>query len=515
MIAGGGTNPELVVPSVDWLAIGPLLALMGGAVLIVMLRSVVRRRPSVYPASLALAIAAVVAAGVVLIVQWHVVSDDGASSTLAGMFRLDMFGIFLSGVVVIATLLALLISNAYLQREGLDGPEYLALVLLSATGMVAMTSANDLIVVFLALEILSIPLYVLAAFDRRRLASQEAGIKYFVLGAFSSAVFLYGIAMVYGATGTTSLTGIADFLARNTLLEQGGLLVGIALLLVGIGFKIAAVPFHMWTPDVYQGAPTPVTAFMSSATKVAGFAALLRVFLVGLPLFADTWQPAIAGLAIVSIVIGSVLAIVQTDVKRMLAYSSISHAGYVLIGVSAAAATTGDAAERGLQAALLYLLVYAFMTIGAFTVVMVVGRSSHDARHSLDDYKMLATKRPLLAGLLAFFLLAQAGVPLTGGFVAKLEVFVAATDAREYYLVIVGVLAAVIAAFMYLRIVVTMFSTEGDPETAKPVRARVDVSVGVVLAITAGFTLAIGIAPGWFLHLAKDATLAALATPLF
>jgi NADH-quinone oxidoreductase subunit N len=249
---------------------------------------------------------------------------------------------------------------------------------------------------------------------------------------------------------------------------------------------------------------------MSSATKVAGFAALLRVFLVGLPLFGETWRPAVAGLAMVTMVGGSVLAIVQSDVKRMLAYSSISHAGYVLIGVAAAAATTGNAAERGLQAALLYLLVYAFMTIGAFTVVMIVARSSHDARHSIAEYRSLATERPLIAGFLAFFLLAQAGVPLTGGFVAKLEVFSAATDAHEYYLVIVGVLAAVVAAFVYLRIVVTMFETEGEADAPRRRRARVDPAVGAALVITAGFTLAIGIAPGWFLHLAKDATLATI-----
>jgi NADH-quinone oxidoreductase subunit N len=495
---------DITAPAVDWLAISPEIALTAGAIAIVLLRSIVRRGPSVYPAAFGLAVLSVLTAGVLLVVQWHKVQDGGPRSTLAGMVRLDTFGIFLGGVVVIATLLALFLSADYLRREGLDAPEYLALVLLSATGMVAMTTANDLVVVFLALEILSIPLYVLAAFDRRRLASQEAGIKYFVLGAFSSAVFLYGIALVYGATGTTSLSGIATFLASNTLLDDGVLLAGIALVLVGIGFKIAAAPFHMWTPDVYQGAPTPVTAFMSSATKVAGFAALLRVFLVAFPLFRETWEPAIVGLAILTLIVGSVGAIVQTDVKRMLAYSSIAHAGYVLIGFAAAAGDGGDA-ERGVQSALLYLLVYSFMTIGAFAVVMVVARSSHDARHTLDDYRMLALRRPLLAGLLAFFLLAQAGVPLTGGFVAKLEVFAAATDARDYYLVIAGVLAAVIAAFIYLRIVVTMFASEGDPAIKETTGTRLDASVGLVLAVTAAFTLVIGIAPGWFIDLARDA----------
>ncbi len=495
---------DITTPKVEWLAIAPEIALAAGAIAIVLLRSMIRRGSWVYSVAFGFAFAAVLSAAGLLIAQWHEVRDDGPRSTLAGMVRLDAFGVYLGGIVVIATVLALLLSADYLRREGLEAPEYLALVLLSATGMLAMTTANDLIVVFLALEILSIPLYVLAAFDRRRLASQEAGIKYFVLGAFSSAVLLYGIALVYGATGTTSLSGVSSFLASNTLLDDGVLLAGIALVLVGIGFKVAAAPFHMWTPDVYQGAPTPVTAFMSSATKVAGFAALLRVFQVAFPLYRETWQPAIAGLAIITLVVGSVAAVVQTDVKRMLAYSSIAHAGYVLIGF-AAAATGGRAAERGIQSALLYLLVYAFVTIGAFAVVTIVARSSHDSRHTLDDYRMLALRRPVLAALLTLFLLAQAGVPLTGGFVAKLEVFAAATEAHEYHLVIVGVLAAVVAAFVYLRIVVTMYASEGDPALDETTGNRLDLSASVVLVVAAAFTLAIGIAPGWFLQLARDA----------
>jgi NADH-quinone oxidoreductase subunit N len=499
---------EVVAPRVDWLAIAPVVVLGAVGIAIVLMRSIVRRRGAwLFPTSLALAVAGTVATGIVLVVQWYKVEDGGPRSAMAGMLRLDPLGIFLGGVVIVATLLALLLSGDYLRREGLEAPEYLALLLLSAVGMLVMTTADDLIVVFVALEILSIPLYVLAAFDRRRLASQEAGIKYFVLGAFSSAVFLYGAALVYGATGTTSLSGIGAFLAQNTLLEDGVLLAGIALLLVGIGFKIAAAPFHMWTPDVYQGAPTPVTAFMSSATKVAGFAALLRVFFLAFPLFRDTWRPAIGGLAIITLAVGSVAAIVQTDVKRMLAYSSIAHAGYVLIGVAAAAGDGRDVFERGIQAALLYLLVYAFMTIGAFAVVMVVARPSHDSRHTLDDYRMLATRSPVLAGLLAFFLLAQAGVPLTGGFIAKLEVFSAATDAGAYYLVIAGVLAAVVAAFIYLRIVVTMFGSEDDADAPGPAHTRLDLPVVLVLGITTAAILAIGIAPAWFLDLARDAAI--------
>ena len=474
-----------------------------------LLRSLVRRASWVYPASIVLAFSGVTAAAALLVRQWSEFQDHGAITTIAGMLRVDGFGVFLGGVVVAATALALLLSVSYIQRERLEGPEYLALVLLSATGMLAMTTANDLVIVFLALEILSIPLYVLAAFDRRRLASQEAGIKYFVLGAFSSAVFLYGVALVYGATGTTSLTGISRFLAANTVLDEGVLLIGLGLLLVGLGFKVAAVPFHMWTPDVYQGAPTPVTAFMSSATKVAGFAALLRVFQVSFPLFRNDWRPAVGALAILSLVIGSVVALVQDDVKRMLAYSSIAHAGYILIGFAAAAVSNGGASARGLQSALFYLLVYAFMTIGAFAVVTVVARSSHDARHTLSEYRGLATERPALAALLAFFLLAQAGVPFTGGFVAKLQVFAAAVEARQYYLAIVGVVAAVVAAFFYLRVVVTMYTGGEEPaEAAEPGRRplRVDAPAAAVLAVTAVITLVLGILPGAFLDIAKDAT---------
>jgi NADH-quinone oxidoreductase subunit N len=509
-LLGQGSVPPIRTPGADWLALSPEIALAGAAVAIVLLRSVVRRAPWVYPASLAIAFSGAAAAGALLVRQWREVQDHGAITTMAGMLRVDGFGVFLGGVVIAATVLALLLSTNYVERERLEGAEYVALLLLSATGMLAMTTANDLIVVFLALEILSIPLYVLAAFDRRRLASQEAGIKYFVLGAFSSAVFLYGIALVYGAAGTTSLTGIARFLASNTLLDEGVLLIGFGLLLVGLGFKVAAVPFHMWTPDVYQGAPTPVTAFMSSATKVAGFAALLRVFAVAFPLFRNDWRPAVGALAILSLVVGSVVAVVQNDVKRILAYSSIAHAGYVLIGFAAAAVSDGQAAARGLQSAALYLLVYAFMTIGAFAVVTVIARSSHDARHTLSDYRGLATRRPVLAALLTFFLLAQAGVPATGGFVAKLQVFAAGVEARQYYLVIIGVLMAVVSAFFYLRIAVTMY-TGGDEEgealaETAPRVPRVDAPAAVVLGITAAITLVIGILPGAFLDVAKDAT---------
>jgi NADH-quinone oxidoreductase subunit N len=372
--------------------------------------------------------------------------------------------------------------------------------------MVVMTTANNLIVVFVALEALSIPLYVLVAFDRRRLASQEAGIKYFVLGSFASAVFLYGVALVYGATGSASLTGIAAFLRQNTLFENGTLLAGIALLIVGLGFKVSAVPFHMWTPDVYEGAPSPVTAFMSSATKVAGFAAFLRIFLVAFPLYRTDWRPIIMALATITLIVGTVAAVVQTNVKRALAYSSIANAGYVLIGFAAASVDDRLAAHRGLEATLFFLFTYTFMTIGAFAVVTIVGRRSHDAKHDFAQYRGLAKRQPVLAAFLTFFLLAQAGVPFTGGFVAKLQVFGAAVDAREYWLALVGALSAVVLAFFYLRTTVVVFAGDDEAgEDAAGPRRRIGAAALLVLIATGVMVLLLGIVPGTFLHFARDA----------
>ncbi len=277
----------------------------------------------------------------------------------------------------------------------------------------------------------------------------------------------------YGATGTTNLTRIAQFLAENTLLHDGVLLVGLVFLLVGLGFKVAAAPFHMWTPDVYEGAPTPVTAFMAAATKAAAFAALLRVFVGAFDTYRVDWRPAVWVLAVISLLVGSIAAVVQTDVKRMLAYQSISHAGYVLIGVQVATA-------KGTSAALFYVCAYAVMAIGAFTVVTVVAREGDD-RHSLEEYRGLARRRPVLAALFTLFLLAQAGVPLTGGFIAKLSVFDAAVDAGQYWLALIGMLAAVIGAFIYLRIVLAMFAPSADEEAPAGPRIRVDRGTGLAL----------------------------------
>src|SRR3954463_6325209 len=403
-----------------------------------------RRRPVATLVSYVIAAVGVITCGAMLFWQWQDVKDHSPIVTMSQMVRVDSFGVFLGVVVLAATAMSLLVAIGYLRREQLEVAEYVSLMLFSATGMLVMTTANDLIVVFLALEILSIPLYVRAAYHRRRLTSQEAGIKYFVLGAFSSAIFLYGIALVYGATGSTSLTGIDTFLRANTLFEAGTLQAGFVLLLVGLGFKVAAVPFHMWTPDVYQGAPTPVTAFMASATKVAAFAALLRIFDGAFLTYRDQWQPVVWGLTVLTFAVGSVGALLQVPLKRLRASSSIAHAGYTLMAVE-----TGTA--KGREAALFYLFAYTFMVIGSFAVVTVLSRQG-DEDHSVDGLRGLASRRPVIGCLLVLFMLAQAGIPLTSGFVAKVDVFSAAARAEDYLLVVIGAVATVIATFAYLRV---------------------------------------------------------------
>ncbi|MBI2169733.1 MAG: NADH-quinone oxidoreductase subunit N [Actinobacteria bacterium] len=491
--------PEsIATPNVEFAGIAPEVMLGVAALVIVALLALSQRWPRLSAATFWIALGGVGAATVLLAGAWSDVTTFGAYETLSGMVAVDGFALFLKALVLVATALGLLVAQGYLRREDLDAGAYHALLLLSASGMLMMASANDLIVVFLALEVLSIALYVLAAFHRGKAESEEAGIKYFVLGAFSSAVFLYGVAFVYGATGTTALTGIAQHLATTTLIDNSGLLVGISLLLVGLGFKVAAVPFHMWTPDVYEGAPTPVTAFMAAGAKVAGFAALLRVLQSGLGLYRVDWEPLVFALAAATLVVGSVLAIVQTNVKRMLAYSSISHAGFILVGVQAGT-------DDGVAASLAYLFAYTFIVLGTFAVVTVLAQRG-DTGHELSDYRGLARRQPFVAAAFAFFLLAQAGIPLTSGFVAKLAVFRAGVNDEQYALVILAVLVAVVAAFVYLRLlVVTYLSDEDEPEASTS--ARVDLASKTALLTCAAFTLAVGVVPNLLLHYADRANL--------
>ena len=510
LVLGQTLDPGAIpVPQVDWLAVAPESALAVAGLLLVLVAALNRGRRDLSDLYLSLGLVGVAVAGAFTSRLWSVVVDEAPYQALSGMVAVDGFSVFARTIILAATVLGLLVAQGYLRREHVEGPEYHALLLFSASGMLLMTSANDLIVVFLALEILSIALYVLAAFDRRRLESLEAGLKYFILGSFSSAIFLYGIALVYGATGTTSLPGIADFFATNTLYSPGLVLAAIALLLVGLGFKVAAVPFHMWTPDVYEGAPSPVTGFMAAGAKAAGFAALLRVLATAFNTYSVDWRPLVWFLAVASLLVGSVVAIVQEDVKRMLAYSSISHAGYVLMGFQA---DTGS----GIASALFYLLSYTFMVVGSFAVVTVVARRG-DRRHRLDDYRGLGARQPLLAGALTLFLLAQAGVPLTSGFVAKFTVFSAAVEAREYLLTFFGVLTTVVAVFFYLRVIVVMYMTApaDDPDTAdagdgaegRPGALQVDPATGLAVAISIAATVVLGVLPGAVIDFARQATL--------
>ena len=465
----------LTAPKIDYLSILPVLVMLGGAVALLAASSVLRRRMDATVAT-AMAVMTSLAALALSLVQWFDVANHGAHVSIDSAVVEDGFSALVAVLVSCAALLSALVADGWMRREQATGPEFQALMLLSASGAMIMGEANDLIVIFLGLEILSIALYVLAAMNARRAESGEAALKYFVLGAFSSAVFLYGIALVYGATGSTNLNQIADYLARNVLLHNGLLLAGMALLLVGFGFKVAAVPFHLWTPDVYQGSPSPATGFMAAVAKAGGFAALLRVFVSSFGILRSDWQPAVWVLAAITLLLGAVVALAQRDIKRMLAYYSINHAGFVLLGLQVATA-------RGVSASLYYLFTYTFMVIGSFAVITVIGGVG-DTRHDLEHYRGLAGRRPWLAGSLAVMLMAQAGIPFTTGFLAKLEVISASVGGRSTPLAVIAMVSAAIAAFFYLRVILLMYtpapasgtaSASSDPgsgaETALPVPA--------------------------------------------
>ena len=531
--------PAIHIPHVDYLSILPLLIMLGGALVLMVLSALRLRVVDVRTGTLVTAAVAVASLAAALF-QWNHVSSHGPSVTIAGAIAFDGFDVFLQILVSIAVLLSALIGDGYLRREGVDGPEYHVLAMVSASGAMIMGAANDLIVVFLGLEILSIALYVLAAFNHRRAESGEAALKYFVLGGFSSAVFLFGIALTYGATGTTNIPKIAAFLADNVVATNGVLLGGLALLLVGFGFKVAAVPFHMWSPDVYQGSPSPVSGFMASVAKAGAFAALLRVFVTAFPTQRADWQPIVWVMAVLSLVLGAVVALSQRDVKRMMAYSSINHVGFILLGLEVGTA-------KGVAASLYYLFAYLFLSLGSFAVISVVAGPG-DGATDIADYRGLARRQPVLALAFAVLLLGQAGAPFTTGFLAKLGVIEAAESTQSYVLAAVAMATAAVAAFFYLRLAVTMLSpvglvgdapdeddgrsaevlaalpgasvprdgiaaldvlTDAPPSVAvaergvQPVPALTAVAVGTCVAVTVVF----GIVPGPLLDFARSATL--------
>lgn len=409
----------------------------------------------------------------------------------SGMFRADAFTGFVNLITLSATFLGILTAYDYNKRMNIERGEYYPLLLLTASGIMFMGSAGDLAIVFVALELLSIPLYIMAGFRRPDTKSEESAMKYFLLGAFSTGFLVYGIALVYGATGTTNLEAIFTRVSVGGVSSNFLLAVGAGLILVGLGFKVAAVPFHLWTPDVYQGAPTPVTGFMSVGAKIGGFAALLRVLTIAIPTFAigtytvepnsslvvhAVWQDTVSIMAGLTMLLGNFVAITQRDVKRMLAYSSIAHAGYILIAVAAAGSfvVRADAAgvqtvslefaNYAVQGAMVYLLAYGFTNIGAFAVVGAIEKTTNSP--TLDDFKGLSLQRPMLAAGMAIFMLSLTGIPLTAGFIGKYFVFNAATNSGLTGLLLIGVLTSVISAFYYLRVIVNMYLEPGESNTA-------------------------------------------------
>jgi len=414
----------------------------------------------------------------------------------------DGYALFLDFIFLLAGALTILLALNYLPRVGLDRGEFYPLLLFSISGMMLMGQASNLIVVFLALELLSIPLYIMSGLARPKPASEESALKYFLLGAFASAFLVYGIALIYGATGSTDLSAVVAAArpdnARFTLL-----LMGAGLVLVGLGFKVAVVPFHMWTPDVYDGAPSVVTAFMSVGAKAGGFAALLRVFVTAFPSLSEQWALVAAVIAALTMILGNFAAIAQSNIKRLLAYSSIAHAGYILMGLVAAGSSRSALSDFAVGASLFYLLAYAVTNLGTWAVVMAVERAESEGVPgnglNLTDYAGLAARRPGLALAMAVFMLSLTGVPLTVGFIGKFYIFRAALDAGYLWLALVGVLTSLVSAYYYLRIVIIMYMQEGAPVTvSRP-------ALNLTVALTALATFVFGILPNPLMQAAANA----------
>jgi NADH-quinone oxidoreductase subunit N len=493
---------QVANPDVNLALIAPELIIGVAGVIVMLVDAFTDRRQRNVTASLSIvALLAAGAASIWLWMRWP------ATSAFNGMIVLDELRLSFTVVFLIVAILTILIATIWIDVEDLPAGEFHSLLLFATSGMMLMASAGDLVIIFLGLEILSIATYVLAGFRRTDTRSNESSLKYFILGSFASAFLLYGIALIYGATATgpdqPGTTNIALIAARaNQSLYPPLLFAGIAMLLVGFGFKIATAPFHVWTPDVYEGAPTPVTAFMAAGPKAAGFAAFMRVFLFGFPMATAattagyahaTWVGALAIMAALTMSIGNVVAIVQNNVKRMLAYSSIAHAGYALVGFVAAGAAT-DVTQRGaaLTAVAFYLLTYAVMNMGAFAIVTVIARKG-DQRNKVDDYNGIGFSSPVLAFSLSIFLLSLLGMPLTAGFMGKILVFSAAINQGYVWLVVIGVLNTAVSAYYYLRLIVVMFFREPSGAWEAP---RIPAAVAVALILTILGVFYLGLFPG-------------------
>jgi NADH-quinone oxidoreductase subunit N len=488
----------LTVPSIHYLALLPVLTFFGAALVLMLMSALVKTKVTLNWAT-TVTVTAALSIFVYAFFQWRCVARAGPSTTVAHAIVLDGFSVVGNVVIAASVLMSALVAHDWAKRERVAGADFHILALASSAGALLMVEANDLIVIFLALEILSIGLYVLAGFDRHRDASAEAALKYFLLGGFASAIFIYGAALIYGATGSTNLTSISYFLANNVVLRPGLLYAGGALLLIGFAFKIAVVPFHLWSPDVYQGSPTPVTGVMASIVKVGAFAALLRVLISALGTQLDTWRPILFVLIIATCLVGASVALVQRNVKRLLAYSSINQAGFMLLGVWSGSA-------RGVAATLFYVMTYAPVVVATFAAVTLVGGAG-DELHSIDHYKGLARRQPWLGGALAVLLLSQLGAPLTVGFYAKYVVLAATIDAGGGALALVAILSAAIAAVFYLRWVLWLYADDDVEGT----RVHVPLFTGKVVAIGVIVAVLFGLWPGPLVTWAQHATMLFLA----
>jgi NADH-quinone oxidoreductase subunit N len=436
-------------------------------------------------------LAAVSLAGIAGAAVALVARRDQAEIVFGGMLAADGFALYFNLLFLLVAALTLLISIPYVRRMGMDHGEYYALLLFSTLGMMVMASSLDLMTIFLGLETLSISLYILAGFLRGQLRSNESALKYLLLGAFASGFVLYGIALVYGATGSLNLKRVAEALAAGKVGSPVLLTIGAGLLIIGFGFKVASVPFHMWTPDVYEGAPTSVTAFMIAGTKAAAFASFLRILMTALPVLQPDWSRVLWVLAVLTMTVGNVVAIAQSNIKRMLAYSSIAHAGYILVALVAANKLGGGSV-------LFYLVAYTFMNLGAFAVVIAVARQDRE-RVTIEEYAGLGLRYPFLGAAMALFMFSLAGIPPTGGFMGKFYIFSAAIQANYIGLAIIGVLNSVISVYYYLRITVVMYMHEGEPEAGLD---RLSWALALAVLIATVGTLQLGLFPSGFLAFA-------------
>ncbi len=480
---------KVVIPQINWNAIGPELIITITAMILLLLSFGVRSRSKELIPYLSLV-------GIIIALVYTLALWGRQEYGFQNFLILDNYALFFKIIFLLTAALTILMSIRYLQEEGFDYGEYYALILFATVGMMLMAAAADLIIIFLGLETFSLSVYVLAGFFRNEPKANESALKYFLLGAFSSGFLLYGIALIYGASGTTNLKKIYDIVSKISTFPDPLLLIGMALLIVGFGFKVASVPFHMWTPDVYEGAPTSITAFMSVGPKAAGFAAFLRVFLYALSSLQTDWSWVLWVLAVLTMTLGNIVAIAQKNIKRMLAYSSIAHAGYILVAMVAAN-------ELGVASILYYILAYAFMNLGAFAVVILYGRKGEE-NINISDYSGLASKYPLLALAMAIFMFSLAGIPPTAGFVGKFYIFSAAVKAGYIWLAIIGVLNSALSVYYYLRVTVMMYMRPAEKEIKlEPAPALI-----IVLIIAVFATLQIGIVPSPYLDLAKKSIVA-------